>query len=254
MKNIGIALSGGGARGIGHLGMLKALDEVGIKPEILSGTSAGSIVGSLYSYGYSPDEILGFVKATSVFSSLRPSLSFKGLMNIDSLGEIIRKYIPEDDFSSLKIPLTITATDVVKGNTAYITSGSVSEAIMASSCIPVFFNPVKRDEQVLVDGGILDNLPASIIRKKCRFLFGLHTNPISSDFEVKYVKSIIERSLLMAINGNTIKSKEFCDVIIEPPSMGKFSGFDLKKADEMVEVAYHYTKKFIEKNRKNWEI
>ena len=251
---IGIAFSGGGARGLGHLGMLKALEEYDIKPDVMSGTSAGSIVATMYSYGYSPEEILEIVKKTKVFSSLKPSLSLKGLLSINSLGNILKKYMPEDSFDSLKIPVTVVATDIISGVSVYLEEGSLVESIMASCCVPVFFNPVEKDEMLLVDGGILDNLPASVLKDSCDFLFGLHTNPITGKFKATNFKNIVERSLIMAINGNTLKSKEFCDVIIEPPSLGDFTGFELTRADEMVESAYEYTLKYIEENKKNWKI
>ena len=245
---IGIALSGGGARGMGHLGVLQALEENGIRPTVLSGTSAGSIVSSMYSYGYKPLEILDIVMSTKVFPNLKPALSMKGLLTVDTLGELIKKYIPENDFSALKIPVYITATDIISGNTVYFSEGPLDIAVKASSCVPIFFSPIEYEDKMLVDGGVIDNLPVTILKKKCDFLIGVHSNAISPDYEIKSFKSVMERSLLMAINGNTIKSKEFCDFVIEPPEMGKFSGFDLAKGQEMFDVSYDYTLELLSKN------
>ncbi|MDH5602425.1 MAG: patatin-like phospholipase family protein, partial [Cyclobacteriaceae bacterium] len=102
---IGLALSGGGARGIAHLGVLKALEEKKIKPSIISGTSAGALTGALYAYGYSPDELFDIIAKTRIITAMRPSLSVKGLLKPETLGDILKKYIEKDDFSSLKIPL-----------------------------------------------------------------------------------------------------------------------------------------------------
>ena len=249
---LGFALSGGGARGVGHLGMLKALDEAGIKPNIISGTSAGSIVATLYSDGYDPEEILEFVVSTKVFTALRPSLSFKGFLKVDTLGDIMRKHLSENDFEALSIPTIVVATDIVKGESVYFRKGEIIRPVMASCCVPVFFTPVNIDGRILVDGGVLDNLPASILKKedKCDFVIGFHTNPISGDFEVGSIKSVIERSLIMAVNGNTTKSKEMCDYILEPPELGGYGGFDLGKSREMFEIGRDYVNQELDQLKK----
>ena len=239
---LGFALSGGGARGIGHLGILKALSEAGIHPDIISGTSAGSIVGSLYAEGYSPEEILEFVVSTKVLTALRPSMNLKGFLKIDTLGDIMRKYLEHDDFGKLKIPTVIAATDIISGESVYFSEGELIKPIMASCCVPVFFSPVIMDDKALIDGGVLDNLPVHVLKDRCDFVIGLHTNPISDNFELGSIKSVIERSLIMAINGNTTKSKEMCDFIIEPTQLGDYGGFDLGKAQEMFDIGYSYAK------------
>ncbi|MDH5399477.1 MAG: patatin-like phospholipase family protein [Cyclobacteriaceae bacterium] len=243
--SIGLVLSGGGARGIGHLGVIKALEEAGITPDIISGTSAGSITGAMYAYGYSPEEILDIVTKTKLLTALRPALSFTGFLKIDMLGEVLTKYLKPDNFSALKIPLVVAATDIEKGETTYFEAGELIRPILASSCVPVFFAPVKFNGSIYVDGGILDNLPASVLLDRCDYIIGSHTNYINNSFEARNLKLMTERSLLLAINGNTIKSKEFCDLIIEPPELGDYGGFELNKAREMFDVSYKYTKKLL---------
>ena len=237
---IGVALSGGGARGVAHLGVMKALDEKGIRISHISGTSAGAIVGALYAYGYTPDEIIKIILNTSLLRSLRPALAKTGLLRIDSLYKLIIKYIPEDNFDILKIPLTVAATEIRKGRTVYFSEGELIRPIMASSCVPVIFRPMDYKNGLYVDGGLLNNLPVEPIKDQCDFVLGIHTNPIDEDFNVNNVKTLIERSLLMAINGNTQKRKAMCDLVIEPPGLKKFAGSDWKKAREMYDLAYQY--------------
>src|SRR5215831_15320961 len=126
---IGITLSGGGARGIAHIGVLKALEELGVKISIISGTSAGSIVGSLYSYGYKPEEIFSIIQKVSVFKSVKPAWTWTGLLSLDGLGAVLTKHMPENNFEALKLPLTIAATDIKKGETVYFTSGELSRCV-----------------------------------------------------------------------------------------------------------------------------
>ncbi|MEQ8423659.1 MAG: patatin-like phospholipase family protein [Cyclobacteriaceae bacterium] len=238
---IGLALSGGGARGVAHVGVLKALEELGIKISIISGTSAGSIVGSLYAYGHKPDKIFDIIKDVSIFKSVRPAWTWAGLLTMDGLRELLINAMPENDFKTLNIPLHIAATDIRKGEVRYFTEGELVPAVVSSCSIPAVFNPVSYDGGLFVDGGICDNLPSKVIRDSCDFLIGSHCNPISTSFDAKSVKVVIERSLLMAIYGNTRQSKTYCDMIIEPPKLDKFSSFEIARAKEIFDIGYEYT-------------
>ena len=111
---------------------------------------------------------------------------------------------------------------------------------MASCCVPVIFNPINIDGDVYVDGGIMDNLPAKPIRDNCDFLIGSSSNYIRSDFDVKNFRSVVERSLLLAISGNTVVSKQLCDIVIDPPKLGSVSVFDVRRARELFEIGYTF--------------
>lgn len=242
MTKIGLVLSGGGARGVSHLGVLKALDEAGVKFSYIAGTSAGAIIGALYGYGYKPEEILKIIEQTSFFRKLKIAWTWKGLLSIEGLKDLLLKYLPHDSFDSLKIPLTVAATDIRAGKIEYFSKGEMIGPVLSSCCVPAVFNPFQLNGNLYVDGGVIDNLPVKAIRDKCDFIIGSHCNFITSEFDVKNLRSVIERSLLMAINGNTTVSKSLCNILIEPPAVGKYSGFDLSKANEMFDLAYTYTK------------
>jgi len=239
---VGLVLSGGGARGITHLGVLKALEEMGIEFSIISGTSAGSIIGALYAYGYRSNDILELTKSLSFFKSLRPAWTRFGLLQMNWLYELLLKCIPENNFSALKIPLTIAATEIRKGEIHYFNEGDLIPAVIASSSIPAVFNPVLFNGGTYLDGGILDNLPVKPILDKCDFVVGLHCNSVSSDFNILNIKTVVERSLLMAINANTQNSRGMCNVFIEPPYMDRYTAFDIGKAQEIFDIGYKYTK------------
>jgi len=238
----GLVLSGGGARGVCHLGVIKALEEFGVRFDFIAGTSAGSVVGALYSYGYSPDEILKMIQATSFFKSLKLAWTWTGLLSFDGLRDILLKYLPENTFDSLKIPLTLALTDIRKGKIEYVSQGELLTPIQASCSVPAVFKPVQYRGGIYVDGGILDNLPVKAIHDKCDFIIGSHCNFITNEFDIKNFRNVIERSLLMAINGNTMISKSLCNVLIEPPEVGLYSGFDLGKATEIFDIGYRYAK------------
>ncbi len=242
MKEIGLVLSGGGARGVAHIGVIQALEEKGMRFSLVSGTSAGSVVGALYAHGYSPQEIFEIIKQISIFKSVRPAWTWSGLLRMDGLEELLKKYLPENNFSSLNKPLTIAATEIKKGEIAYFTEGELIPAIMASCCIPAVFNPIHLGGSLYVDGGLLDNLPVAPIRHKCEIVVGSHCNRVSTTFDATNVKVVIERSLLIAIGANTMHSKSMCDIVVEPPGLDKFGSFDIGKAKEIFEIGYKFTK------------
>lgn len=239
---IGIVLSGGGVRGIAHIGVLKALDELGLKFSIVSGTSAGAIIAALYAHGYTPDEILELTKSLSILKSMRPSWARAGFFTMDGLKDMLMKAIPENNFAALKIPLFVAATEISKGRIHYFSEGELIPAIISSCSIPAIFSPVNFNGGLYVDGGLLDNFPVFPILDKCDFIVGSHCNHISDDFDARSIKVMIERSLLIAVYANTQSSRTLCDVFIEPPNMDRFKVFEIGRAQEIFETAYAYTK------------
>jgi NTE family protein len=240
MVTLGYVMSGGGARGIAHVGVLKALDEAGIRPGIVSATSSGAIVGALYCAGLSPDAIMNVVRETKLIRWVRLKYAMGGILNIRVTRKIFEKYLLHDDFSQLHIPLVINATDVSKGNTVYFEEGSVIDAVQASSAVPVAFNPVVIDDCAYVDGGILNNMPAEVIRPRCEVLIGFHCNPVSSTFRPRGVRSMIERMLLLSVYANATGRKQLCDLVLEPPEMASIGAMQFSKAEQIFDIGYRY--------------
>ena len=156
---VGLALSGGGLRGIGHLGAIKALEEHGYRPSIISGCSAGAIIGAFYAAGYTVDEMLRIVQENDLFPKTSFRLRASGFLDTHFLSRLFQIHIPENTFESLKIPLYVSATNLLSGKTEYLHTGALDDALLASSSIPLMFPSVQRNETVYYDGGILDNLP-----------------------------------------------------------------------------------------------
>jgi len=247
MKSIGLVLSGGGARGVAHIGVIQALAEFGVHPTHVSGTSAGSIVGALYANGVPPKEMLKIVSQVSLFSAVRPTLAPGGLLRMDGLRVLLKSHLPED-FEDLKKPLTIATVELKLGQIAYFDSGELIGAIMSSCSIPGVFSPMPYRGALYVDGGILDNFPARPLHNKCDVLVGSHCNRVTPSFDVTNMKVVIERSMLMAIGANTLQSKQLCDVVIEPHGLDKFSSFDIGKAKEIFDLGYKFTRENLKKS------
>lgn len=235
---IGIALSGGGVRGVAHLGVLKALNEAGIYPHHVAGTSAGAIAGTLYCSGYSPDAIFDLIVKTNFFKFLRPAISWKGILKMEVIEPLYGQYIQANDFSELKIPLTIAATNLSKGRIAYFSEGEIIRPLMASTCIPGIFDPITINQSLYVDGGVLNNMPVDPLEEKCDVIIGVNCNHLPEVQDVPNMKKLIERSVIMAMNCNVYNRKPRCDFFIEPPGLAHFGVFDMKKAKEIFDAGY----------------
>ncbi|MEQ8927529.1 MAG: patatin-like phospholipase family protein [Fulvivirga sp.] len=236
--SVGLVLSGGGARGIAHLGVLKALEEVNVKIDVISGTSAGAIIGALYAQGLSTNDILKLLIELKPMRFIQPALNTKGLLKMEVIERFLINYLPEDNFANLSIPLYIAATNMKTGKTEYFSQGQLIPAICASSCIPVLFNPVEFNGNLYIDGGILNNLPVEAIRKKTKAIIGVHSNPIDRNFDFKNFSSGMERALMLAITSNVYQSAQQCDFLIEPKGLEPFKVLDISKAEEIFSIGY----------------
>jgi NTE family protein len=248
----GLCLSGGGARGIVHLGVLQALEEAEIYPDFISGTSAGAIAGAFYAAGYSPRKIYEIIENERLLLLLRPAVSLKGLLDIRLSTKAFAKYLPEK-FEDLKIPLTVNATDLYSGKSVFFDSGNLYLPVQASCCIPLIFQPIEYDKYLFVDGGIINNLPVEPLLNRSDFIIGVHSNPTGEKRDFSTFTKVLERTQLLSISRNTILNSSRCHLLIEPPEMAKFNVFDLRKASQIFEIGYQYAKKYLLEN-KNYEI
>lgn len=158
---LGIALGGGGARGAASIGVLKVLDEMDIHPKVVSGTSFGSIVGAFYCAGYSWKDIIRIEKKVRWIRLVDLSLQ-GGLMRGEALGKVLSNYLPAT-FEELERPLAVVATNLETGKREILSSGDLIKSIRASSCFPGIFQPVELDGKILIDGGMVDNVPLSAL-------------------------------------------------------------------------------------------
>ncbi|MCQ2219647.1 MAG: patatin-like phospholipase family protein [Paludibacteraceae bacterium] len=238
---IGLALSGGGAKGIAHIGVIKAIEDFGLKIDVIAGVSAGAIVGALYADGHSTDEIKDFFQSNTLTQMVRPNLPKKGgLVNPERYMRKLGNTLHAKTFEELKTPLIVNATELNAGKNVYFSSGTLLDKIIASASVPIFFNPKIIDGKQYVDGGIFCNLPASILRKDCDILIGVHVNPTAPKEHTDGVLDVAERIFHLAVNGNTQEQKKLCDIVIETSKVKRFGMFNVGKADTIYKIGYHY--------------
>ncbi len=241
----GIALSGGGARGILHIGVLEALRKYGIHPEIISGTSMGALVGVFYASGMEPLQILDLVKSSKLHRMINWKLPKNGLLDLKKARSILENNISEDDFSSLKKPFYCTVSNLNSGLSETKSSGKLFQWVLASASVPVIFEPQIIDGTTYVDGGIFNSLPVDCIRNQCRFLIGVHVNRNGPEENITGFKAIAERTFRLVFAKNITESLAVCDFVIDPPQTRRFSTFDFGKADEIFKIGFDETEQRI---------
>ncbi|WP_026994638.1 patatin-like phospholipase family protein [Flectobacillus major] len=237
---IGLVLSGGGARGIAHLGVLKALQEQQVPIHQISGCSAGSIAGTMFSAGYSPEHIFEIVVSTNTLKAFRPAFSRLGLLKMQKAEDIYMKYLPHNSFENLKIPMVVNATDIQLGESVFFSTGELIKPVLASCCIPGLFEPVNFANKVLVDGGVLNNMPIEPLESSCDFIIGSHCNPFGRNPNLRSMQTILQKSLYLAINNNSKPRIARCNFLIEPPALKEYDPQDVRKAKEIFKIGYDY--------------
>ncbi|QHL86475.1 hypothetical protein GU926_03060 [Nibribacter ruber] len=240
MARIGICLSGGAARGVAHLGVLKALQELSIPIEVISGTSSGAIAGAFFAAGFSPEKVLELVCDLSLSQLVRPALN-KGLLQSNALQKLFEQHLQDITFADLPIQLIISATDLNQGSTVYLTEGSVANALRASSALPIMFQPVPHGSRLLVDGGLLNNMPVECLTGACEKIIGVHVNPIDHKTDIKSIRQVTERVFHLAINANVQQRISLCSLFLEPPALKDYHIYAINKAEEIFQIGYDFT-------------
>lgn len=235
---LGIALSGGGARGLAHLGVLKALREYHLFPEIISGVSAGAIGGAFYADGYEPEEILELFIKEKLFHLIHVTFPKEGLLKASGFHELIRDHLRAKNFEDLRCPLYVAATNLNTGKIEYFNQGPLEEKLIASSSIPVLLNPIKIGGNTYVDGGVADNLPVKPLKRKCKKIIGVNVNPLYEEKEIKGIIQLAERTFYLNIVTNSREHIPECDLYFEIKGLKGFGIFEISKAREIFDVGY----------------
>jgi len=167
--NFGLALSGGGARGLAHIGVLRALENANIQPGYLTGTSMGGVIAAGYASGLSPNDMeqiaLKYASVRKLWGLADPTLPRRGLFQGERLLAFFEKHMQGRTFADLRVPLTLVAVDLNSGKEVHMREGSVAEAVRATVSVPGLLAPVENNGQRLVDGGLLNNVPVDVVRE-----------------------------------------------------------------------------------------
>ncbi|MDD5687734.1 MAG: patatin-like phospholipase family protein [Elusimicrobia bacterium] len=246
---IAVVLGGGGARGFAHVGVLKALLENKIPIDIIVGTSAGALVGGLYASGMEIPEIenmgrdIGWNKISNLsLIRLFTLITSESLLSTEKLEKYLEKYIGKKRFDELKIPFACVACDIKTGERIVFKDGEVAFAMRASSTFPGVFKPAEYRHRLLIDGGIVDNLPIDIAKVMgADFIIAIYPQMDYSLFEITNVLTTLNQ--VINIQGGFLVSKQLNDAdFLITPNVKNVSPIDLDKSQECIEVGLTTTR------------
>jgi NTE family protein len=238
----GLVLSGGGTRGFAHLGVITALFEKGFRPEVISGTSVGAIVGAFIANGRSPEDIMKIFNKGWFFKYTNLHFPVNGLLKLNGLNQVLRREILCRNIEDLQLPFYIAVANLNKGKAEYLNHGPLGPALLASSSIPVLFAPVEIDGDLFVDGGLMDNIPVEPIKNNCDYIVSVNINPLTPRAHFKNLIQIAARTFYMGVNANMTEVHKYSSVYIEPEGIDNYEILSLSHADEMFELGYNSIK------------
>ena len=256
-SKLGLVLSGGGTRGLAHAGVLKFLDEQNIDPQVVSCCSAGSIVGSLYAFGKSPEEILEFFQSIYFFNWKHFTFNQPGLVSSNIFSNYLNPIFENLTIGDLQKDVRIVATEMVTGHQKVFEKHyKVVDAIIASSCIPGISTPYFIGDEMYADGGVLNNFPADIIHNDCDRLIGVYVTP-PQDVEAKDLKSIrsvTTRAYELLSHRTEIYKFSFCDWFISSKKLSQYGTFERKpeRLEEIFTIGYNEAKRSFEENKEDF--
>ncbi len=240
MKRLGIVLSGGGVRGIAHVGLLKALHDNGIRPDCISGASAGALVGALYANGCNAEEILHFFKSTPLFAFSYYSAKKPGLLDSERYRRFLERYFPDDDFSALEKQLFVSATDIVKGCPRIFSEGELMKPLLASAALPPIFTPVEISGRLYADGGIMNNFPTEPLTSACERIIGSFVNPVKNVKKHHFTNTmkVFQRAYELRFLATSQSKFQECDFLFAPRTLYKYGTLDTRYIDEIFDIGY----------------
>lgn len=242
---VGVALSGGGARGFAHVGALKALEDMGIKPDIIAGVSAGSIVAAMYAAGIKADRMLDLFKSAKFTDFAEFRVPRDGFFSLERFKKLLEDIIPYRNIEDLPTPIVIGATDFDNGVKVAFDHGPIAERVLASASIPIVFTPVVIDGIRYVDGGVLHNLPAWAIRDKCKYLIGINCSPLVNGRPPSSIIEVAMRSYHLMLRSNTESDIRLCDTVVQTQAIGRHNVFDLNDIDRVYLCGYNDTMRML---------
>lgn len=235
-----LVLSGGGIRGMAHIGFIKALQEHGIRVDRVAGASAGALVGALFCNGNSTDDMLALFKETPLFRYNYFSINKPGLIDTDRYYSVLKGYLMHDSFEELNLPLHVGATNLQEGYLREFNRGALIKPLLASASLSPVFSPVEIEGQLYADGGILSNFPLEFVEQKADRIIGSNTTELSavSPRHLKNAIQITARVSSLMIYSRTKEKLQRCDFYIQPQDLKKIGFLDKSGIEKAYVIGY----------------
>jgi NTE family protein len=250
---VGVFLSGGGALGFAHIGMLQAMEEVRITPDYVAGASMGALVGAVYSAGHSPEEIKKIVldeklyRKSRLFSLSGAKVKGISLSSHKKVRRILEKYIGTDNFAELQRHYMVSVSNLTQSTTEVKDSGShLIDWVLASMSIPAVFEPVVMDGNIYIDGGSLNHFPTKEIREKVDILIGVDVMPERDTLVIKNIPDMISSYVHSVAMISGKEGRALCDYLIDSPAINYYRIMDFQKFEEIYNYGYETMKNYLE--------
>ncbi|MEZ5066535.1 MAG: patatin-like phospholipase family protein [bacterium] len=240
---VGLALSGGVAKVIAHVGVIRAFVEAGVPIDAIAATSGGSIIGAYYAAGVSIEEMEDLAAEISWKKLTRVRIPRLGLLSNERIVDLIENRLGKIRFEDLNIPLAVVAADLTTGRKAVFTEGEIALPIRASCSIPQLFSPVDIDGHLVADGGLVEYLPVETLRDVlgCDFRIGINLGGVRN-WHMRDPKNMLEVALRVigfVSQRNARASEEAAHTVVRP-NLSEFGPYDLHRADELVRTGYEF--------------
>lgn len=246
-KKIGLALGGGAVLGAAHIGVLKALRELNVDISFVSGTSIGAFVAAFFANGVELEEIEKIAMEIKWLDLSGISLSGLGLLSNEKMGKLIDKHLGKLNLEDCKIPTAMLATDISSGEKIVMQKGNIADAVMASTCIPGIFTPVEINERMLVDGGLVENVPVSPLKKMgADIIIAVNLNAVHKPSKPKNILEVLLRTFDFLIQSTTVLQTGKADILIEP-DLSDYNMVDMKQAPDLIDDGYNSSIKILRK-------
>lgn len=247
-KNVGLVLSGGGVRGMAHIGLLRAFEEHGISANIVSGSSVGALVAALYANDVPVRDMLTFFKETPLFKYNFITILKPGLVDTERYFDVFKAYFPDNSFEALERKLHVVATNLQEGGEEFFNTGELILPLLASAALPPVFGPVEINGCLYADGGIMNNFPIEPLMGKVDFVIGSNVSVIKK-VEKKAIGSSLQLAnrttalMIYAINRQKIWQ---CDLIFEPLELEQIGVLDKKGIEKAYLIGYEHAARMLE--------
>ncbi|MFT7859994.1 MAG: patatin-like phospholipase family protein [Sulfurimonas sp.] len=251
LKEVVLALSGGGARGAYHLGVLHYLDEHNIKVKAICGTSIGSIIGASYACGVSPKEQLELLKSKDVKKLFKFNWFKRSFFSIDMDAPVLKQMVPVANIEDLNIPVYITAFDLDEGKEVVFTQGDLHKTCQMSSALTPFFEPVIFKNTTYIDGGLINHIPFAPLLGSNIPIIGVNLHPFIKNSIKHTLLSYVKRTLVARMLKNIESAKKHSAYFIESPELVNYSILSLKNLDELFTLGYEAARQTLEQLDQN---
>ncbi|MBM4764048.1 patatin-like phospholipase family protein [Bacillus sp. B15-48] len=244
---IGLALGSGGARGFAHLGVIKVLKDAKIPIDMIAGSSMGAMVGCFYAAGLDINRLYKLSKAFKRKYYLDFTVPKMGFIAGKRVKELIRIFTHGKELQQLDIPTAVVATDLVSGEKVVFKTGPIADAVRASIAIPGIFTPEKLNGRLLIDGGVVDRIPVSVVKEMgADLVIAVDVSHVKTKVEISSIFDVIMQSLDI-MQMELVKSREYASDIMIRPRVEMYSSKEFTNIDEIISIGEEEAKKNIVK-------